>query len=217
MWFLCAGNVASVTRSISVPPDQFVFIPVTAVACSTNELPPFHGDDEEGLRACAQKWSWSDVRCEIDGVPVENIENYHVTSPLFSLIVPANNFAGVPAGPFLGMGDGHAVILQPLSPGPHTIHFHNLNIDFNDTTDVTYNITVITRPAISIRSLPSTNLIELSWPSTEGFLLQETASSAPGATWTAASVVSTSFISGIQSATVTSTVSTNRFFRLFRP
>ena len=83
--------------------------------------------------------------------------------------------------------------------------------------DVTYQVTVYTRPPITMRPVPGTNQLELSWPLTDGFRLQEADRPDPDATWKLASVVSTNFANGIQSATVTEPTTGQRFFRLYRP
>ncbi len=69
---------------------------------------------------------------------------------------------------------------------------------------------------MAIRSLPGTNLVELSWPSMTGFTLQRADSLTAATAWTGASVVSTRLTDGIRYVTVTNAVP-NRFFRLYKP
>jgi hypothetical protein len=69
---------------------------------------------------------------------------------------------------------------------------------------------------LAIRPVPGTNLVELSWPNTSGFILQRADNPSTGATWTGASFVSTGLTNGFRSAFVT-LAPTNRFFRLYRP
>jgi hypothetical protein len=101
------------------------------------------------------------ITCEIDGVPVANIEQYRHQSPVVPLTLPENNMLGLPAGP-LGyiVDDGYYLILAPLSVGTHTIRWQS-TVDLiplwnpqlgqtqppppydQATQDVTYRITVV--------------------------------------------------------------------------
>jgi len=107
-------------------------------------------------------------------------------------------------------------MIEPLSIGAHTIRSRGGHAGYSDTVDATYRVTVVARPKLSIRPLSGTNLIEVSWPSTGGFTLKQADNLGDAATWTAASVVSTSLANGIQFATVTNAPK-QRFFRLSQP
>ena len=182
------GSSNPTTRTIAVPDDRMLFVEILGNNCSTVEAPPFYGRDEAELRACVESFREADLFLEIDGVTVPNLESYHVVSPLFDFVLPANNIDGVPGGgPGQGVAAAVGVILEPLSPGSHTIRFYGRYPDFNYTANVTYQIAVYARPAITIRPVPSTNLLELSWPSTSGFLLQQADSLSAAATWTSVS------------------------------
>ncbi len=66
----------------------------------------------------------AEVACEIDGVPVENLERYRHQSPAVPLVVGENNFLERPAGQYgMMVNDGYYLILAPLSVGTHTIHW----------------------------------------------------------------------------------------------
>lgn len=60
-------------------------------------------------------------------MPVSDLESYQVTTPIFPIELPPSNVAGVQGG---GSGQSVAmvvaVILQPLSPGAHTIYLHSI-------------------------------------------------------------------------------------------
>ena len=71
-------------------------------------------------------------------------------------------------------------------------------------------------PRLALRRLPGTNLVELSWTNTSGFILQRADSLAPTSVWAAGFFVSTRLTNGIRSVTVTNAVP-NRFFRLVKP
>ena len=218
VWFLSLVTTSNlVTRNIRVPDDKALFVCIDRVECSTVESPPFYGGDEAELRACVESFRPAPPFCEIDGVPVPDLESFRFTSPLFDFNLPEPNAAGVPGGgPGQGVGRGTSVIVHALSLGSHIIHFRGGYPDYNVSWNVTYQITVFARPAITIRPLPGTNLMELSWPSTTGFSLQEAEDLSAIAIWSAASAVSTSLTNGIQTVTVTN-APTRRFFRLYQP
>jgi len=217
VWYLWAvGSPNPATLYIRVPHDQALFVTFDGVACSIVEEPPFHGGNEAELLAALAKFRLAPPFCEIDGIPVPDLNRHEFISPLFDFYYPSPNIGGVPgSGWSKGMGRGTSVLVHSLTPGLHTIHFRGgSGIDDNDYSwDVTYQITVYTRPTITIRTISGTNLLELSWPVTSGFVLEEADSLNSSATWRNATVLSTNIAEDIQSATVT-TVPTSRFYRL---
>ena len=64
---------------------------------------------------------------EIDGVAIANLSNYFVdplTGATFSLTLPTGNIFGAPAGIYEpAAAGGLYLLLAPLPPGEHTIHF----------------------------------------------------------------------------------------------
>jgi len=96
------------------------------------------------------------VVCQIDGASVHNLQNYQVPSPLYTWgPLPANNVfqdpVNYPAGTTSpSVSDGYFVMVAPLSPGNHTIHFAGAIVfsaakdgfDFTFIEDITYNLTV---------------------------------------------------------------------------
>ncbi len=115
------------TVEINLPKDTAIFFPVLNSECSVLEDPPFHGDDEASLRACANSYLDHAVSlfAEIDGVPVEHLEAYRSGSPWFEFgPLPEGNLFGVPAGTTsLSVEAGIYLFLEPLHDGTHTIHF----------------------------------------------------------------------------------------------
>jgi hypothetical protein len=88
------------------------------------------------------------VEATVDGVPLRNLlADYRVASPVFS-------FTGAVGNPFgayerfreTAFSDGYWVLLRPLSPGPHEIHFaghfYLPDWDWEFSVDVTYHLTV---------------------------------------------------------------------------
>ncbi len=84
----------------------------------------------------------------VDGVNVQNLQAYRVQSPLFSFVFPKDNIFGARPGPTQAVSDGTFIMLQPLAPGNHDVHFSGVVVG-NPTlgtqafaTDSTYHLTV---------------------------------------------------------------------------
>jgi hypothetical protein len=79
----------------------------------------------------------------VDGKELQDLEQYRVQSPVFTLTVGENNLLGEPAGTTVkGIADGYWIMLTPLPRGEHEIHFIGEIEEFDFTIDVTYHITV---------------------------------------------------------------------------
>lgn len=206
VWFLGAGPVSgpSITREILVPEGQRLYVAVGNVECSTLEPEPFHGDNEAALRACAEGFHLQDLVCEVDGQPVSELESYQVTSRVFSIDLPARNLLGVAGG---GIGQsvasGVGLILDPLPPGLHAIYVHSAYAEdpAGSLSEMTYQITVVARPALSIRPLPGTGRMEVAWHETPGYSLYQADSCDPSVSWTAAPVESSTVDNGVRTVT----------------
>jgi hypothetical protein len=107
-------------KSCTVKPGTNIFVAASSVECSNVEDPPFFGEDEPQLRACAKR---EDVKVApivtVDGksVPVTEVE-----TPLLNIDLPKDNIFGKPEGTQgLSVGHGWVTLLHPLTPGTHTI------------------------------------------------------------------------------------------------
>jgi hypothetical protein len=129
-----------------VPAGMMLFLDILSVECSTLEPPPFYGEDEEALRACALSFNLEDLEATIDGVDVENLGEYIHTSPPFIFAVPEDNILGVEFPTLTGksVSNGAHLLLAPLSPGGHTIYLHGV-VDIEGepfTVDMDFELTV---------------------------------------------------------------------------
>jgi hypothetical protein len=132
--------------SCEAPVGTMLFLELLEAECSTLEGPPFYGGNEEELRACAQAIVPTEMEASIDGVEIENPEQYISTSPVYEFVVPEGNILGAPAGATgQSISYGAFLMLAPLSPGEHTIHTHGVYPDFGFTADRDLTLTV-TRP-----------------------------------------------------------------------
>lgn len=147
--------VAIVDRDCTIPPGTKIFIPLFNIEGSTIEG---MGESETELREYTD-WIMNrsinpiEMSAEIDGVSVENLEQYVSPSSLFAFgPLPENNplqSLGVdaPAGTVSNsVADGYYLLIQSLPPGVHTIHLSSTymipEFDFVFTQDITYTVTV---------------------------------------------------------------------------
>jgi hypothetical protein len=141
---LALATAATTELACEVPAGMQLFVITSGAECSTLEPPPFYGENEEELRACAKSWGPVDLQVSIDDVSVQNLGDYLVTSPLYQFTVPDDNILGVPAGSVgQSVSYGHALMLKPLTPGQHTILIYCVYPD-GFVVDATFHITVTT-------------------------------------------------------------------------
>ena len=76
----------------------------------------------------------TDLSATVDGAAARMVRAH---SAVFPLVLPEDNVFGAPAGHYQEVADGYWVLLDPLSPGEHTIHFAAAGF-----LDVTYHLTV---------------------------------------------------------------------------
>src|SRR5262249_35061297 len=149
-------NIGIANRTGTVPADKALFFPILDSECGSLEG---NGNTYAELLACAKNGGNHVVSldCEIDGKPIQNLQNYRVRSPEFTYgPLPDNNvlqFFGLdaPAGSTsLSVADGYFVMVAPMSPGQHTIHFGGTAVytlaqdgfDFVFILDITYYLTM---------------------------------------------------------------------------
>jgi hypothetical protein len=155
IWFLAGvfgGSTGTVTRTCSVPQGTALFFPVinqinfnTPNVCGqgSGNLPV------SDMRAASAAFidGATNLSVTVDGIA---IKKRRVQSRVFAIALPKDNVF-VPLCAQLGAGgvfspavdDGFYVLLDPLSVGHHTLHFHAENPSQGFTQDVIYNLTVV--------------------------------------------------------------------------
>ena len=150
VWFL-AGTFfppgpPAVVRNCTIPAGQKLFFPVGNGFCAGDNFPKGFADE----RKCATKnaKTLSGFSAELDGLSIHGLHSeleanyYRALSPSYDLVLGADNIFGAPAGTYSpGAGDGVYLMLVPLTPGPHSLHFH-ADITGGGQIDATYNLTV---------------------------------------------------------------------------
>jgi hypothetical protein len=148
VWFL-AGSFApgAVIRSCTVPAGKALLFPVVNDGAFAFPTDPADQRTEQFLRGQVDPpaRAATGLAATIDGVGVPDIKaRYFEDSVLFSVTVPADNIFGLPGGTVVGpdADAGYYLMVRPLPPGRHTIHFTGTLPDFALTLDVTDHITV---------------------------------------------------------------------------
>lgn len=168
VWFL-AGTFGgpAVTRAVTVPGDKAIFLPLLSYL---NDYPcpdpNFHPLPSQSLQdfltygdtnymGAETFVSLPDLTLEadLDGVTLANLTDFKGLSPLITFtadasLVPVDScLTGKPQS---GVSDGYWLMLNPLSPGPHQLHFRTTIPSMSFLVEVTYNLEVtpaITPPA----------------------------------------------------------------------
>ena len=124
VWFWSAPD-GPITREVEIPHGTALFLTVRDVEVSSLEEPPFFGATEEEQREAANWFADRivDVSVTIDGVPVENVEDYRFESPQFSFDAPTPWIFGATGGAGTSVGDGCYMMIKPLPVGEHTIEY----------------------------------------------------------------------------------------------
>jgi hypothetical protein len=156
VWFLAGvfgGGTA--TRSCAIPKNKTIFFPLanqvnfnTPNVCGqdANDIPV------DTLRAASAAFADGVVNmsAQLDGQPLTNIER--LVSKVFTVTLPDDNVFDPVCNPFgfdvpgdkykPAVDDGFYILLDRLSPGSHTLHFHAENPSQAFVVDVTYHLTV---------------------------------------------------------------------------
>jgi hypothetical protein len=129
VFFLAGTFVGHVTRTCIVPAGTPILIPIINADCSNVEAPPFFGATAPERRACVNKLidgvKIATLKATVDFYKVRNLRTFRIQSPDFEFTMPeTDNILGVTGKGTTGRAtsDGYWLMLEPLSPGKHTIH-----------------------------------------------------------------------------------------------
>ena len=143
VWFLAGTFGGSVTRDCTVPTGKGMLVPVLNLAYFAFPSDPPDQRTEAYVRSqVTAVGTPTSLFATIDGRDVTNIPNYLEKSVLFQVTLPADNVFLLPEGFLLDpcADEGYYLVLTPLPPGHHTLHFGG---SYDSTTiDTTYHFTV---------------------------------------------------------------------------
>jgi hypothetical protein len=160
VWFLAGtfgGSATPITRSCTIPAGKTLFFPTinffqNNAGVKGSNCPPTHSSIPQLWGALDQNVAAVTTHeATVDGVPQQD-QRAGPNNPPYNVMIPSDNLftfltKGIctlpfPAGTYSpNVSDGFYVLLTPLSPGPHTIHFSAATPQ-GTQQDVTYNLTV---------------------------------------------------------------------------
>jgi hypothetical protein len=133
VWFLAGSLGGTFDRACTVPPGKALFFVIlnAAFGAAVGDCEPTKPGvpcDVTALRAAAAASLDSvTIEASIDGVPLLNLNDYRVQSPVFSVTLPEGNILNISSGTYTPMvSDGYWLMLAPLSAGAHTIHYKGI-------------------------------------------------------------------------------------------
>ena len=153
VWFLHGvyNESGSAERDCTVPPGKALFFPILNVIVNNFEEDPPLTDEELLATAAFFGTGVTNLAAEVDGVALQNLDDYHGHTDIFEVSAPADNIYGYPGGGTShAADDGIYLMLAPLSAGAHTVSFsgtflftaeeHGFDFEFN--LSILYNLTV---------------------------------------------------------------------------
>jgi len=147
-------NSDAITRYCKVPIGKALYFPLNNVEDSApeepnwgcgNSLPPLVGGTIAEMRQCAAPYvdGVTNLEADLDGIQVRNLKSYRVQSVEFDVTWPDDNvLTAIGEGPFSAgtyspvIDDGYYLLVDPLPPGTHTLHFQA------GSQNITYHLTV---------------------------------------------------------------------------
>jgi hypothetical protein len=117
-----------VTVQYTVPSGKPLLAPLISAEFSDLEPAPYHGDTDAERLTNARAWidavGPETLKLSIDGVAVEGLTQYRMSTPPYDFLMPAQQNLLDLAGATFGRSaaDGYWVMVKPLSRGAHVIH-----------------------------------------------------------------------------------------------
>ena len=153
VYFLSGALGGTVHRTVAIPKGKGIFFPVlnytaTYPCRKYSGFKPAPGQSlQEFLQfnAASMVNQAANMSVSLDGVRINDVVRYRVTTPLFYFIAAPELTCLDPCvtGELQpGLTDGYWVMLKPLSPGKHTLHYRGSYPKLGWVMDVTYEILV---------------------------------------------------------------------------
>jgi len=145
----------SVTRTATISDDQFIFFPLQNFENDNVGVSPRQTIDTLVSQLNGAIPSVTALHASIDGNPINGLFSHRETAPAFAYTLQltdnlqqvVNNITTPDAAGtvFPAVADGFYLMLEPLSPGKHTLKFGGTSFGF--TLDVIYHLTVVDKPS----------------------------------------------------------------------
>jgi hypothetical protein len=142
VWFLAGTLGGSAERTCIIPSGKAILFPISNNECSFAEYPNAKTESELRSSAKADIDQVANLNVVIDSVVISGLEKFRFQSPSFFLTLPENNILGLPAITTQSVSDGFWILLHPLSPGKHEVHFGGSCSADIVKVEATYHLTV---------------------------------------------------------------------------
>lgn len=140
VWFIPGTEGGAATRTCTIPAGKAILFPIINAECSFSERPTLKTESDLSQCAKSQNNPTTNLQASVDGVNLQQLDKYRVTSPLFNLTFPAKNIFGSPVGTTQAVADGWYVFLQPLASGKHEVHFSGITPGNPTTGSSTFSV-----------------------------------------------------------------------------
>jgi hypothetical protein len=150
VWFLAGTTGGAAERTVTVPAGKALFFPIVNLIWVNGPGDDPWSDEQEAFVRGLLTWfidTATGLACEIDGIPVANLEGYRCQTPPgmeYMVTFPANNYWDWDPGTYgPSLDEGYYLMVAPLPVGEHTISFEGGIPDFGLSIEVTYHLTVM--------------------------------------------------------------------------
>lgn len=151
--FFLSGSVGTYTVDVTIPKNKAILTPIVNYI---NDFPcpdtSFHPAPGQSLEDFLQEGAAGfidlveNIEVTLDGVTLENLENYRLSSSLFEFTgnaeLPTCFDPCVTGTEQSAVTDGYYLIFKKMSVGQHTLHLYAEIPAFGMVLDGTFNITV---------------------------------------------------------------------------
>jgi hypothetical protein len=141
VWFLAGTLKGPAERSCTIPADKAILFPVINFEASVAEG---DGTTEEELagRAKFEMDQITDMRVRISGTNIEELRQYRIHSPLFTVTFPPDNVLGLPAQSTKMISEGYWLFLKPLETGKYDLHSFGSCLSGRIKIGISYHLSV---------------------------------------------------------------------------
>lgn len=124
VWFLAGGYGSSkIHRVCTVPPDKAIFFPLINMAAWPEKGDRTYTCDQAKADAARNNETASGLFAELDGVAIQELRQYRVSSEKCFNVFAQMPSAKRPYNAYPAASDGYWLLLKPLSKGHHVLKF----------------------------------------------------------------------------------------------
>ncbi len=144
VWFLVGSPVSPCERTSAIPADRLILFPIINTSfmftSPTDTMAAARAANKDGLKHVMY------MEASVDGVALANLGSFRFESSLFETIQDPIDplWPFLPPGPYPTVAEGYWIMLEPLPPGQHTIHFRADTAWEEPTGGVKRNVSSVT-------------------------------------------------------------------------